>query len=201
MLKAVRKVSTQEKEIYLTFDDGPNPKVTPALLELLENYESQASFFVIGEKAHRYRQLTLLIQDRGHAIGDHSWDHKFRYFFRSDKVLKNWIQQSQKRLTEILGEPPIGFRSPAGVITPPLKRVLKELQLPLIHWNRRCFDSVWGFTPRKAEKIAARLQPGDVILLHDGSGPNPELFLSATKRLLELGKEKGFEFKSLKKIF
>jgi len=197
MFNCIRKISGTEKQVYLSFDDGPDPRVTPALLEILEDFQSQATFFVIGEKARRHPLLLEQMVDTGHAIGDHSWDHHYRYFFQSKKKLKAWIEHGQKELAARIGHTPIGFRSPAGVLTPPLQSVLKSLGIPLIHWNRRFFDTVRVFDGRKAEKAAREMSGGDILLFHDGNCPDPKRFLEGIRTLLRQGAARGLEFRGI----
>lgn len=195
---AVTAIHTKEKVAYLTFDDGPNPAVTPALLDLLDETGSQATFFVVGEKAAKNKSLLLEMVRRGHSIGDHSWDHRYHYFFGSEKRLGDWILRSQKSLEE-LGIPPIGFRSPAGVVTPRLVETLTRFGIPLIHWNRRYFDTTFAFTASKAKRAANKLMAGDILLLHDGNCRSPLTFLNSIRQLCERGKQRGYTFGALGK--
>ena len=195
--RTIRSVETSEKVVYLTFDDGPDPAVTPRLLQLLEELQSRASFFVVVEKVHQNLDLFDSVRKGGHAIGTHSWDHNYRNFFRSDKKMRDWIWRAHHDLTLRLNESPIGFRSPAGVITPPLRRVLRDLKIPLIHWNTRFFDTTFGFSEKKGKKAASRLRSGDIILLHDGNCRHHEKFLAGVRKLVTDGRALGFRFAAL----
>jgi peptidoglycan-N-acetylglucosamine deacetylase len=192
-----RRVETKEPIVYLSFDDGPDPKITPALADLLKELGANASFFVIAKNAQSQKEIVRRLLNEGHAIGNHSLDHRYGIFFRPEKELKMWIEEAQTALSTLIGTRPIGFRSPAGVITPRLVSALKELSIPLIHWNKRFFDTNFTFTPARARRAAQSLSGGDIILLHDGNCRNPATFLSSVTGLIRLGKDRGFQFRAL----
>jgi peptidoglycan/xylan/chitin deacetylase (PgdA/CDA1 family) len=186
-----------DPRVFLTFDDGPDA-FTPEILDCLASHEARATFFVIGEKALAQRPLIAQVQKGGHAIGNHSWDHRYIYFFRREAQLKNWIADAHRRLGDLCGNDPIGFRSPAGVRTPPLGRALADLRIPLIHWSQRFFDTARLWTPDRAQRAVNRLSPGEIILLHDTQSPSRRpIFLKALEHFLRAGKARGFRFAPL----
>ena len=129
----------------------------------------------------------------GHALGNHSLDHRYGPFFRRAPYLRAWIERAQAELTEVTGQAPIAFRSPAGVRTPELRAAIEACGLPLVHWNRRFFDSVLPWSQSKATRAAERAEPGDIFLLHDVPHRNPEEFLRALGLLVRRLREKGLE--------
>jgi peptidoglycan/xylan/chitin deacetylase (PgdA/CDA1 family) len=171
--------------IFLTFDDGPDPDVTPRLLDLFDELAVRATFFVIGEKAARHRAILRRMLAAGHGVGDHSWDHTYSRFFQARPRLHAWIRRSQQQLEDLTGRACLGFRSPAGVTTPPLLQTLRELDLPLLHWNRRYFDTCFAFTPAKARCVGERLCAGDVVLLHDGNSKAPAQLTHAVRAMVQ----------------
>lgn len=177
--------------IFLTFDDGPDPEVTPRLLDLFDELAVRATFFVVGEKAVRHQAILHRMLGAGHAVGDHSWDHAYRPFFQARRQLETWIRRSQHQLQDLTGRACFGFRSPAGVTTPPLIQTLRSLELPLVHWNRRYFDTRVAFTPAKARCAAARLGAGDVVLLHDGNSRSPGELVDAVRVLIREWSRRG----------
>lgn len=164
---AIRRMPAPKGRYFLTFDDGPHPEFTPRILDCLSESGGKATFFVVGTRAREHPALIDRIVKEGHAVGDHSWDHGYRYFFRSERALESWIRRSQGELSSRLGRCSVGFRPPAGVVTPPLVRVLGQLEIPLILWSRRYFDTQIPFTPRRATRAAGKLVAGDIVLLHD----------------------------------
>ncbi len=154
--------------VALTFDDGPSPDSTPALLRLLEKYQLKACFFVIGEKALAYPELIKKIRACGHTIGNHSYRHDNLLMLRSYQQLKNDIKTTQDVLAG-LGCRPVFFRPPVGITNPKLKRVLEELDLTAVNFSCRIFDRGNRRIMRLADKVLNRVGPGDIILLHDRS--------------------------------
>jgi peptidoglycan-N-acetylglucosamine deacetylase len=184
--------------IYLTFDDGPDPDVTEKVLTLLDRYRAHATFFVVAEKARRYASLVGTLQAQGHTIGNHSLDHRFRYFFSSQSKMRDWIVRAEETLSSVTGKRSVGFRSPAGVRTPPLRACLKELGLPLIHWKIRFYDTVRIWTKEKALGSYLRTEPGDIILLHDTQrGIRQGIFLATLESYLSEGTRRLFQFDAI----
>ena len=152
--------------VALTFDDGPSPDSTPDLLRLLAKHQLQATFFVIGEKAAAHPELIKKIMAEGHTIGNHSFRHDNLLMLRSYRQLKDDIKATQDVLAE-LGVKPLIFRPPVGITNPKLKGVLEELGLTAVNFSCRIFDMGNRRIKGLAARVMARLQPGDIILLHD----------------------------------
>ncbi|MBU0946912.1 MAG: polysaccharide deacetylase family protein [Proteobacteria bacterium] len=154
------------KGVALTFDDGPSPSSTPIVLSLLARYQFQATFFVIGEKAAQYPDLIADILARGHSIGNHSWQHDNLLMLRSRKRLEEDIHKTQVVLQQC-GIQPLLFRPPAGITNPRLKQVLLDEGLLTVTFSCRAFDQGNKKISHLAKRILKRLQPGDIVLLHD----------------------------------
>ncbi len=152
--------------IALTFDDGPSPASTPFLLELLAQYKLHATFFIVGEKAARYPDLITEILDKGHTIGNHSWSHDNFLMLRSSKTVQKDIHATQ-RILQSYGVQPHVFRPPVGITSPRLVKVLAEEGLVTVTFSCRALDRGNRNIHNLAGKILARLQPGDIIMLHD----------------------------------
>lgn len=196
-LKPHRKVDTELNQIFLTFDDGPCPLVTPALLDALDEMDARATFFIIGERAIENSAIVFDAIRRGHSVGDHSWDHSYAHFFRSEIHLKTWIGDSHDRIRQKFGVDPVGFRSPAGVVTPPLTQAIQDLEIPWIHWNQRFFDTSFPLRWMASWYTASR---GDIVLLHDKQRQvYRKKFLTSLRALLVPLKDKGFDFQALTK--
>lgn len=198
-MNPVRQIQgDREKTIYLTFDDGPDPRSTERVLKILDSNQASASFFVIAKNALKNRQLLDSILAAGHGIGNHSLDHRYRNFFKGRNAMLNWIQGSEDILTGLLGQSTIGFRPPAGIRTPELHWALRKLEMPLILWRIRFFDSVLKWSPKKALLSLDKTEPGSIIILHDRQ---PEtklpLFLQTLEIYLQEAKRRGFRFRAL----
>lgn len=157
----------QEHSVFLTFDDGPDPKTTPLVLDLLEAEQIKATFFLIAESARSHPELTQRICASGHAIGNHSTDHRYGNYFQSVAETKKWILEGKHQIETCAKKKTIGFRPPAGVRTPVIHRALKELGMPMIYWSKRYYDTRFAFDEKKAEQKASWVKPGEIILFHD----------------------------------
>ncbi len=197
MKRPLSHIPTKETEIFLSFDDGPDSDFTPKVLDCLSAFDAKATFFVIAEKAKQNPSELERIREKGHSIGDHSLNHQYSHFFRSQDRLKEWILEGNKTLTHLLGESPVAFRSPAGVVTPPLMRVMSELSLPWVHWNKRFFDTNLPFSWTQS---FYNFQSGDIVLLHDRQKTAFQKgFLKGLEQFLARGSEKGFTFSAITK--
>ncbi len=187
------KVTQAGSRVFLTFDDGPNESFTPRLLELCALRNFKATFFLVADRAQKFPSLSRAFTSAEHGVGNHSHDHRYGHFFRNANHLQTWIQEAQSKLTELTGQVPVAFRSPAGVRTPELSRALKKIGLPLVHWKHRYFDTVFPWTESSALRAAAKISPGDIILLHDIPRKDPGSFLKALDFLVARLRERGLE--------
>ncbi len=156
-------------EIALTIDDGPDPVVTPQVLDLLDRYAVLATFFCIGEKAARYPDLCREIVRRGHAVENHSQRHRHHFSLMGRSGIRRELQMAQDTLGSITGQRPVFFRAPAGLRNPFLDPVLSSLGLQLASWSARGFDTRVGDAQRVKMKLLHGLRSGAILLLHDGN--------------------------------
>jgi peptidoglycan-N-acetylglucosamine deacetylase len=158
------------KAVALTFDDGPDPEVTPRLLEILGRHRIPATFFVAGIKAKRCPALVREILQRGHDVGNHSYRHDPLLMLRSRARLADEIARTQDLLASF-GIRPLAFRPPVGVTNPRLPGVLRGLGMECVTFNCRACD----FGNRRiggiARSILGKVRPGAIVLLHDVSPP------------------------------
>lgn len=161
--------ATARNEIALTIDDGPDPIVTPQVLDILDRYAAQATFFCIGEKAARYPDLCREIVRRGHAVENHSQHHRHHFALMGRTGFTRELQAAQETLTTITGQRPLFFRAPAGLRNPFLDPVLARLGLQLASWSARGFDTRIGDVERVKNKLLHGLRAGAILLLHDGN--------------------------------
>jgi peptidoglycan/xylan/chitin deacetylase (PgdA/CDA1 family) len=156
------------KEIAITIDDGPDPKITPQVLDLLDRYQANASFFVIGERASRYPDLTNEIVRRGHSVENHSQRHSHMFSLYGPGAFGRDIENAQSSIRKATGDVPHFFRAPAGLRNPFLDPVLNRLGLRYVTWTRRGFDTVKTDAQKVLRHLTRDLAPGDILLLHDG---------------------------------
>ena len=167
-LSRLPATAIERREVALTIDDGPDPEVTPHVLDLLDAAGAKASFFCIGRYAEQYPALCREIVARGHSIENHGDSHSWFFATFGSRRMQADIVAAQQKLAQITGRPPLFFRPTAGLRNPLLDRVLSRLGLKLASWTRRPFDTVDGDAQLIYQRLVANLAPGDILLLHDG---------------------------------
>jgi len=189
-------------EIAITIDDGPDPIVTPQVLDLLDRYQASATFFVIGERVASYPELASEIVSRGHAVENHSQRHSALFSFYGPAAFRREIEDAQSRIQQATGDKPLFFRAPAGLRNPFLYPVLNRLGLHYVTWTRRGFDTMAADTQRILRRLTRNLAPGDILLLHDGHSARSDdgrpVVLEVLPSLLELALSSGLKPVSLR---
>jgi peptidoglycan/xylan/chitin deacetylase (PgdA/CDA1 family) len=165
--------AAQPGEIALTFDDGPDPRVTPRVLDLLDQAGMKATFFVVGRRVRPYPCLTAEIARRGHRVENHTDTHPHLFACYPVRLLRREVERAQDAVTAATGRPPRLFRAPAGLRNPFLDWVLHRAGLHLVAWTRRGFDAVENNPKAIARRLLDGLLPGDILLLHDGRATHP----------------------------
>jgi peptidoglycan-N-acetylglucosamine deacetylase len=162
-------LAATQNQIALTIDDGPDPNVTPQVLDILDRYNARATFFCVGEKAARYPDLCREIVRRGHAVENHTQHHRHSFALLGMTRLTREIQAAQETLTTLTARRPAFFRAPAGIRSPFLDPVLARLNLRLASWSRRGFDTRTADPALVSRRLLRNLEPGAILLLHDGN--------------------------------
>jgi peptidoglycan/xylan/chitin deacetylase (PgdA/CDA1 family) len=154
-------------QVAITIDDGPDPDVTPAVLDLLDERQAVATFFCIGAQVQRHPALAREIVRRGHAIGNHSQHHRHHFSLMAPAQIRREIGAAQDSIAQATGVAPAWFRAPAGLRNVFLDPVLHELGLRLASWTRRGFDTRTGDAALVLRRLTRQLAAGDILLLHD----------------------------------
>lgn len=161
--------------IAVTIDDGPDPDVTPQVLDILEQHGAVATFFCIAAQAQRHPELCRDIARRGHAVENHSLQHRHTFALRGLRALARDVDGAQAALSALAGSAPQFFRAPAGLRNPLLDPVLQRRGLQLAAWTRRGFDTRPVAAATVLERLCRNLRAGDILLLHDGhAGRQPD---------------------------
>ncbi len=155
-------------EVALTFDDGPDPRVTPRVLELLSQADARASFFVVGARAERFPDLVRNIVDHGHRVENHTWSHPAGFALLGPRAQARELDRAQSTLAELAGRDPRYLRAPAGLRNLLLDPLLAGRRLHLVAWTRRGLDKADGNPRRVLGRLIRGLAAGDILLLHDG---------------------------------
>jgi peptidoglycan/xylan/chitin deacetylase (PgdA/CDA1 family) len=156
------------REIALTFDDGPDPEVTPRVLDLLDAAGARASFFCIGRRAREHPALCREIVARGHRVENHGDSHSWAFAAFGPGRMRADIAAAQAALADITGQSPRFFRATAGLRNPLLDPVLAALDLRLAAWSRRAYDTREGRPEVVLGRLTRGLGAGDILLMHDG---------------------------------
>ncbi len=177
---------TNSREIALTFDDGPEPRLTEALLDLLAHHDVKATFFVIAEKAAAYPHILQRAYNEGHVIGCHDLNHAIVANFRLYRTARKEIGKARELIRACIGKTPALYRPPVGLMNPHIARAVRFHTMHCIGWSASGWDrgnrSLSGI-----ERIPSLAHAGGVILLHDslGQAAYRDVFLCRVNRLLE----------------
>lgn len=187
--------------VALTLDDGPDPLVTPQVLDLLDRYGAKASFFCIGNQARAYPDLVAQIVARGHRVENHSMFHAHHFSLMGPLTMLKEVRAAQDLLAQTSGIKPAYFRAPAGLRNPFLDWVLHRLDLRLASWTRRGFDTRETNPERVLKRLLQNLAPGDILLLHDRHSAlgtaGQAVVLSVLPRLLEALAQRQLKVRAL----
>ena len=182
-------------EIAITIDDGPDPEVTPQVLEILAQHQARATFFLIGQLAQQYPELCREIIRRGHAIENHTQSHYWYFSLLGPGRTYREIQQAQSVLANICGQTPRFFRPTAGLRNLILQPILAQCNVRLCSWSKRGFDTRNTDADKVLARLTQNLQGGDILLLHDGhaavSATGNPLIVEVLPRLLARLKQAG----------
>jgi peptidoglycan/xylan/chitin deacetylase (PgdA/CDA1 family) len=211
----VRHTGTANK-IALTFDDGPNPAVTPRLLELFERHSVRATFFLIGKFARACPDLVREISARGHAVGNHTDSHA-RLIFHSRVGIRDELARCQEAIASATGATPVWMRPPYGYRSPLLHGEIQRAKMKgVVMWSKSC----WDWKPQPPQRLIERLsrvarpdlprpsrpaggqeagrKRGDIIVFHDGDhralGGDRQHVVAALEYWLPRWRDAGIEF-------
>ena len=156
-------------QVAVTIDDGPDPDVTPRVLDILDAHGAKATFFCVGANVAAHPDLAREIVRRGHAIENHSNEHGWHFALSGSGRFAREIAAAQQAITSVTGVEPTFFRAPAGMRNPFLDSALRRLGLSLTSWTRRGFDTVERDPQSVLARLTRGLAAGDILVLHDGN--------------------------------
>jgi len=176
--------------VHLTFDDGPNATYTPQVLDLLAAHDARATFFVVGEQVADHPDIAARIVDEGHAIGNHTWSHA-RLTEVPEATFTREILDTQAIVEEATGTTPSCLRPPFGARDETVNQGAADLGLEMAMWDIDPRDWERPGTDAIVDHVLAEVEPGAVVLLHDGFRDR-EQTVAATERLLEWLTDQGY---------
>lgn len=187
--------NTSNKQIAITFDDGP-ARFTPHILDVLKEHEVPATFFCIGKQIANHKELLQRIHNEGHLIGNHSYNHGFWFDMLPYTHMKAELHQTHALVHQLIGKEMAWFRPPYGVTNPNLAKAVKKMEYNAIGWNIRSMDTVVKDSNDLLQKMKARLKPGAVILFHDTSAATTNMLPT----FLRFVKEQQYDIVRLDKL-
>jgi peptidoglycan/xylan/chitin deacetylase (PgdA/CDA1 family) len=191
------------RKIALTFDDGPNPAVTPKLLDLFDRYAVRGTFFLIGKFARACPGLVKEIQARGHLIGNHTDTH-VNLIWQTPEGIRSELERCQHAIASATGlKPPRWMRPPYGYRNPLLQGELRRAEIEgMVMWSKIC----WDWKPQPPQRLIERLSTvgrtgrkrGDIVVMHDGDhralGGDRLHVVAALEHWLPRWRDAGMEF-------
>lgn len=178
-----------EKKLYITFDDGPHPSITPKVLEILKKFNAKATFFCVGNNVDKYKETLDMIVNDGHSVGNHTYGHEKGW----NTETKEYVESVNK--TRLLVGSDL-LRPPHGRITPSQIRMLKK-DYRLIAWSVISYDWDKSLTPDECfEKVIGKSDDGSIIVFHDSEKAVGNMIPTLTK-VLQYYSDRGFTFEKI----
>jgi len=197
----------RNRRIYLTFDDGPNERATPAILETLAGSVGgegvPAAFFMVGDHVRRFPVLARRVVNEGHMVGNHTHNH-VKLHFAGRRRIRHQLAVAHEAIEWATGQTPRAFRAPHGYRSPFLRGAARELAYTVFGWTFGVFDTAQPGVEEIRRRVRKRLRPGAIVLLHDGDGYDPEgdrmQTANALPGIIEDARASGYEFGSLTEL-
>ncbi len=184
-----------DRELCLTFDDGPSAEYTPRLLDLLKRYDVKATFFVVAKFAEENPDIIERMLDEGHCIGLHSYDHKFQMTMGLGKTKRDY--DSADQVMRKLGLRPKYYRAPWGTVNVASLDSVRDRAYKLVFWDVMVGDwSAKTTVTQIIERLQKKTRSGDIICLHDGRGSDgaPGRTIEALGTMIPYWKKHGYRF-------
>jgi polysaccharide deacetylase family sporulation protein PdaB len=199
--EVVWEVPMNEKLIAFTFDDGPDPKSTPQILDLLNKYQAKATFFVIGNRIDRFPEVVQREAAEGHEVANHTYNHI--YFTRkiNSSTISNEIVNTKKKITDVTGKTCRWFRPPGGFYDETIVNIARQNGYTVILWSWHQDTRDWSSPGVKkiVNKVLDNARNGDIVLLHDNVRGSTQTIQALEKILPELSK-RGFRMVTLSEL-
>ena len=194
------KIPSDRKVVALTFDDGPNPDATPLILDTLREKRVRATFFVLGSHAERWPELVKRISHEGHQLGNHGYFHR-KLHFKSPFYVSRDIKLGIRAIRRAGAPAPRLFRAPHGFRSPWTTPIASSYGERTVGWSLGVWDSDRPGADEIVRRTLEGVEPGSIILLHDGDGYNPDgdrmQTAAALPIIIDRLKEQGYEFATL----
>ena len=187
--KNLKPLDKQEKYVALTFDDGPNPDVTPRVLKYLDEYDAVATFYMLGSQAKKYPKTARAVANRGHEIASHSVTHADLSNVSASKVHTE-MTDATNLIEQATGVKPRTFRPPYGAINQNVINKARDINQPIILWSVDSLDWKYPNANSVYSKVMNNMHSGAIVLMHDIHPTTADALPSILKDL----KNKGYKF-------
>ena len=193
---AICRGNKDQTSVALTFDDGPDPEVTPFVLDWLKQNDLKAMFFCIGKKVKSHPELAKRIVEEGHLIGNHTYHHFYYHNFFVHRRLKRELADTNRVIKEISDQEVEFHRPPVGLTNPHTHYHVHKMGMKIVGWQFRTLDRNTTDPADTVARIMKRLNNGSILLLHDGD-VRKEPILQVLEELLPRIKQRGFTIQRL----
>jgi peptidoglycan/xylan/chitin deacetylase (PgdA/CDA1 family) len=197
---ALARLPGTEDQVSITFDDGPNPVATPAILDVLRREQVAATFFILGRHAERWPDLVRRMADEGHQLANHGYWHR-KLHRRSPAYVRDDLTRGTEQIERTAGVRPRHFRAPHGFRSPWVTPIAASLGQRTVGWSLGVWDSAKPGVDEIVRRSLSGLRAGSILLLHDGDGYDAQGDRTQTATALPLIirglRERGLRFATL----
>jgi peptidoglycan/xylan/chitin deacetylase (PgdA/CDA1 family) len=194
------RLPSDAKVVSITFDDGPNPTATPAILDVLKRERVAATFFVLGRHAERWPELVKRAADEGHQLANHGYWHR-KLHRRTPAYVREDLTRGTEQIERAAGVRPRHFRAPHGFRSPWVTPIAASLGQRTVGWSLGVWDSARPGAEQIAQRALAGLDAGSILLLHDGDGYDAQgdrmQTAAALPAIIRGLRERGLDFATL----
>ena len=182
-----------EKKLYLTFDDGPHPTITPQVLEILKKFNAKATFFCIGNNVNKYKETFELIKKEGHSVGNHTFNHERGWKTKTSDYIKS-VKEADALIQSPLFRPPHGRIKSSQIRAIKNLRISESQNFKIVAWTVISYDWDKSLSPEDCfNNVIKNSDDGSIIVFHDSEKAVDNMIPALTK-VLEYYTDKGFTF-------
>ena len=198
--RVLRRAPGAGNAVALTFDDGPNPRATSSILDVLREEKVPATFFLLGKHVERWPSLARRVAAEGHTVGNHGYHHR-KLQWRGPGYVRMDIALGTQAIVAATGQRPLLFRAPHGFRSPWVTRIAREFGQRTVGWSLGVWDSDRPGAGEIVRRAEAGTRAGSIVLLHDGDGYDPDgdrmQTAEALPQIIRGLRARGFEFVAL----
>ena len=186
-----------QKVIALTFDDGPWPKYTEQVLDILKREKVKGTFFVVGKMLQAYPQIAMRVATEGHSIANHTWHHWYHFF--NEKAAAFEIDKTNELIYKTTGVTTTLFRPPGGILTNGLAAYAKKKNFTVVMWSADSKDYTRPSVPGLVNNVMRPSKSGGIVLMHDGGGDRSQT-VAALPQIIAKFKKQGYRFVTVSEL-